>query len=242
MMELSNRLRAVADMVSPGMRLADIGTDHGYVPIYLTEQGRVPFAIAMDINKGPLERADEHIKEAGLTEKIQTRLSNGLQQLEVNEVDTMIAAGMGGGLVIMILTEGAKVAHNLKEIILQPQSEIRKVREFLLTSGYEILDENMIFEDGKYYPMMKATYRGVEQSLWDREELEYGKFLLAKKDPVLKSFLEKELQIQEDICRKLEEQTSGRSKERREQITQDMNWIRQILKERFSESFEEADC
>ena len=104
-MELSKRLKAVAELVTPGMRLADVGTDHGYIPIYLTEAGVIPSAIAMDINKGPLERAKEHIREHGLEGKIQTRLSDGLKNLQMNEADCMIAAGMGGGLVIRILSE-----------------------------------------------------------------------------------------------------------------------------------------
>ena len=106
MAELSKRLQAVADLVTPGMRLADVGTDHAYIPIYLTQNGLVPSAIAMDINKGPLERADTHILEHGLDGKIVTRLSDGLVNLKMEEADTMIAAGMGGGLVIHILNEG----------------------------------------------------------------------------------------------------------------------------------------
>ena len=91
MAELSKRLQAVADLVTPGMRLADVGTDHAYIPIYLTQNGLVPSAIAMDINKGPLERADTHILEHGLDGKIATRLSDGLVSLKMEEADTMIA-------------------------------------------------------------------------------------------------------------------------------------------------------
>ena len=124
MAELSKRLQAVADLVTPGMRLADVGTDHAYIPIYLTQNGLVPSAIAMDINKGPLERADTHILEHGLDGKIVTRLSDGLVNLKMEEADTMIAAGMGGGLVIHILNEDPAKTRSLKELILQPQSEL----------------------------------------------------------------------------------------------------------------------
>ena len=119
MAELSKRLQAVADLVTPGMRLADVGTDHAYIPIYLTQNGLVPSAIAMDINKGPLERADTHILEHGLDGKIVTRLSDGLVNLKMEEADTMIAAGMGGGLVIHILNEDPAKTRSLKELVLQ---------------------------------------------------------------------------------------------------------------------------
>ena len=108
-MELSKRLYAVAGLVTKGASVADIGTDHGYIPIYLIEQGISPKAIALDINKGPLERARMHIVGHGLKDRIETRLSDGLEAVMPGEVDTMIAAGMGGGLIIKILTEGKEV-------------------------------------------------------------------------------------------------------------------------------------
>ena len=140
-MELSKRLQAVADLVTEGASVADIGTDHGYIPIYLIEHHIAEKVIALDINRGPLERARMHIVGHGLKEKIETRLSDGLEKVLPGEVDTMIAAGMGGGLVIKILMEGRTVADALDTMILQPQSEIGKVRRisiymFPSTSSY----------------------------------------------------------------------------------------------------------
>ena len=182
MAELSKRLQAVADLVTPGMRLADVGTDHAYIPIYLTQNGLVPSAIAMDINKGPLERADTHILEHGLDGKIVTRLSDGLVNLKMEEADTMIAAGMGGGLVIHILNEDPAKTRSLKELILQPQSELAKVRRYLEEHRFRIVAEDMVEEDGKYYPIMKVIpteqkglyAEGVPAA---EEELEYRKYL-----------------------------------------------------------------
>lgn len=131
-MELSKRLRAVADLVSPGLIIADVGTDHAYVPIQLVEEGRIPSAIAMDINEGPLLRAEKHIREHGLEHKIETRRSSGLKELKVQEAQSMIAAGMGGALIIQILSDCPEIVISLKECILQPQSEIGKVRKFLI--------------------------------------------------------------------------------------------------------------
>ena len=125
-MELSKRLQAVADLVTAGCRVADVGTDHAYIPIALVQEGRIPGAVAMDVNTGPLERARLHVAENRLEEKIELRLSDGLAALSPGEADSVVIAGMGGGLVIRILTEGAQTVRGVKECILQPQSEIEK--------------------------------------------------------------------------------------------------------------------
>ena len=121
------KIQAVADLVTAHYKLADIGTDHAYIPIYLTQQKKITEAVALDVNEGPLQRAEEHIRENGLEAEIETRLSNGFQALQPGEVQSAVIAGMGGGLVIRILTEGEEVVRKLEECILQPQSEIGKV-------------------------------------------------------------------------------------------------------------------
>lgn len=191
-MELSKRLEAVASLVTKGMRLADVGTDHGYIPIFLVEKGVIPSAIAMDINDGPLMRAREHIQEHGLCSKIKTRKSDGLKELDVKETESMIAAGMGGALIIKILSDSPEVAASLKECILQPQSEIGKVRRFLIKNGFFIDEENMVYEDGKYYPMLRAIPGKKETQPYREEEYLFGRCLLEKKNQVLWSFLERE--------------------------------------------------
>ena len=158
-MELSKRLSAVAALVTNGYRLADIGTDHAYIPICLAGTGRIPEAVAMDVNPGPLLRAEENIRMHGLEDRIKTRISDGFASLEKGEADAAVIAGMGGPLMIRILREGAEVVSTLKECVLQPQSEIEKVRAFLLEEGFFFLDEDMVEEDGKYYPMMKVQPR-----------------------------------------------------------------------------------
>lgn len=236
MMELSIRLQAVANLVTPGMRLADVGTDHAYIPIYLVEQNRIPSAIAMDIGKGPLERAVEHIGEYGLREQIQTRLSDGLKNLKKEEADAMIAAGMGGGLVIKILSDSRETARSLKELILQPQSEIAKVRAYLLTNGYRIAEENMVLDDGKYYPMMKAVPEQADlcaEASYLPEELEFGRILLGEKNPVLKQFLEREIGINQTILESLAGQESGRARERMEEIRARIEYIETTLRKYF---------
>ena len=158
MVKISERLRTAAGLIGEGERLADVGTDHGYVPIYLVERKRIPSAIAMDIRTGPLERAREHIRMYGMEDYIQTRLSDGVAALKPGEADTILIAGMGGGLVIHILESGRVICEQAHGLVLQPQSELPKVRRFLMENGYVTEREEMVMEDGKYYPMMRVHF------------------------------------------------------------------------------------
>ena len=208
MVKISNRLTTAAALVTQGYTLADVGTDHGYIPIYLLQQKKIPSAIAMDINEGPLERAKEHIALYGLQAYIQTRLSDGVAALKPGEVEAVLIAGMGGGLVMHILKDGEKVCQSAKELILQPQSEIERVREFLREAGYTILAEDMVYEDGKFYPMMKVQYQGENVEELKLSDL-YGGLLLQNRHPVLKTFLEKERLIYTGIKENLAKQPAS---------------------------------
>ena len=194
MVKLSNRLLSVASFVTEGNVLADVGTDHGYIPIYLMQEGRIERAIAMDINAGPLERAKEHITQYGLETYIETRLSDGVAALTPGEADSILIAGMGGGLILHILEEGETVCRQAKELILQPQSEIERVRVWLYNAGYVILEENIVFEDEKFYPMMRVQYQGIKDEKRAENTLfcRYGSQLLKMAHPVLKQYLERE--------------------------------------------------
>lgn len=239
---LSDRLQAIASMVTPGNRVCDIGCDHGFVPIYLVQQGISPGALAMDVREGPLSQAGIHIRECGLEALIQIRLSDGLASFRTGEADTLICAGMGGRLMMRILVEEAEKAVSFRELILQPQSEIQLFRAFLRGQGYLVTDENMIEEDGKFYPMMKAVYLGnnvqsaetgrkpveinktlpQEESSGDNDgqddfriqmEDRYGPLLLQRKHPVLYRYLEREVRICDKILEQMRAQgTDGPEK------------------------------
>lgn len=226
-MELSKRLQAVADLVGKGMVLADIGTDHGYIPIYLIETQKCPKAYAMDINEGPLLHAKEHIREHGLEEKIEVRQSDGVKALAVGECESLIIAGMGGALTIKIMEDGAEVFQNLKEFVLQPQSEIEKVRQYLCENGYRIVEENMVLEDGKFYPMMKVV-RGRDSG-YRIEELRYGRYLLEQRHPVLKMYLEKEVKTKEMILKNLESEAGERIEKRAQEIREEIVCAKKAL-------------
>lgn len=225
-MQLSLRLSAIADMVTTGNRLVDVGCDHGYLPVYLIQQKKIPSAIAMDVRKGPLSRAKEHILQYGLEEYIQTRLSDGLENLKAGEGDTLVIAGMGGPLMERILTDGKSVRDSFSELILQPQSDIPHFRRFIQSQGWEITEEKMVEEDGKFYPMMRVVkaYCDVasetealalqcdsdEMAAVERMRTPYtleeafGKFLLKEHNPVLYRYLLKEERIRTAILKQLQ--------------------------------------
>ena len=232
-MELSKRLQAVADLVSEGLVVADVGTDHGYIPIYLIETKKSPKAFAMDVNKGPLLRAKEHIAEHGLETRIETRLSDGVRALQKGECDCVVVAGMGGALTIKIMEEGKDIFRNLKEFVLQPQSELQKVRAYLCENAYFIAEENMVLEDGKFYPMFRVI-NGQSQE-YQAIELCYGKLLLEQKNAVLKNFLEKEKAVKELILSNLEQSFGEHIETRRKEIQEELEGIEYAL-QRYYES------
>lgn len=228
-MQLSKRLLNIAEMVTPGNRLVDVGTDHGYVPIYLMQKGVINEALAMDINKGPLVGADKHIEEAGFVGKIRTRLSDGLKEYKKGEGDTILIAGMGGALVVKILSASIDKLEDIKELVLSPQSEIFLVREFLKESGFVIQDEKMVYDEEKYYTIIKAV-PGVDSNTYTEWEMYYGYKMLEKKDEVLKGFLEKEHKNYVKIMDSLSMQISETAIVRRQEIYAKVKGIEKAIK------------
>lgn len=245
MITLSKRMEAIASMITPGGVLADVGTDHGYIPIYQVQLHRNPHAIAMDLRKGPLERATEHIRQFGLTGQIKTRLSDGVAALEPGEADSIVVAGMGGELILHILREGEAVCRQAKELILQPQSEIAAVRRYLREHGYYVDAEDMVFEDGKYYPMMRvrngskgAQMQAGEPDEETGQELEdlYGALLLKNAHPVLMQYLPYQHEQLCTILEGLEKQPdSDKIADRICQIRQQIVW-NEMAQQRMKES------
>lgn len=228
-MQLSRRLAAIGEMVTEGNRLADVGCDHGYLPVALLLDKKIPSAIAMDVRKGPLARAVEHIALYGLEDYIETRLSDGLEALRPGEAESLVIAGMGGPLMERILTEGAKVRDSFQELILQPQSDIGHFRRYLGEQGFTIVEEKIILEEGKFYPMMKAVPGKME----DYQEMDYafGKLLLRERNPVLKQYLQREAGIREKILGKLQESPTPCARKRLEEVKEEQAVIQAALQE-----------
>ena len=224
-MQLSLRLSAIAGLVTRGNRLVDVGCDHGYLPVSLYLDGKIPGAIAMDVRKGPLSRAQEHISQYGLDAYIETRLSDGLEALKPGEGDTLVIAGMGGPLMERILTDGAGVRESFQEMILQPQSDIPHFRRFVRKIGWQITEEEMVLEDGKFYPMMKAIRDQKCNESWTPLEEMFGKYLLQEKNPVLQQFLQRELRIRQNILTKLQKAETEETKKRRNEVEEEKQLI-----------------
>ncbi len=192
-MNLSLRLNKICEAVNECESLCDVGCDHGYVSIELVKSGKVSKVLAMDVNEGPLASAKANISAAGLSGKIETRLSDGLHNIKEGEsFDAILIAGMGGRLTEKILTEGRETVLCAKQLILQPQSEIFLVRRLIKKLGFEIIREFCIKDAGKYYFLMDArrAENTSEEPSGDSEFFEkYSKFLLCSKDPVYREFL-----------------------------------------------------
>lgn len=201
-MNLSLRLQKIADFVPDGEVMADVGTDHGHLPIYLVSSHKVKRAIAMDVRSGPLSRAEQAIRICGLQEQIQVRLSDGLAALLPGEAETVVIAGMGGALIQKIIGEGKHMWDSVGRWILSPQSEIGETRHWLERHGFSIEKEAMVLDAGKYYVIMDVT-RGFMH--FKREcEYTYGEYLIHTGDSVLKEYLELEIKKTQDIKQKLE--------------------------------------
>lgn len=226
-MEISNRLRTIAEMVTKGHTACDVGTDHGYLAIYLIEQEISDRVIAMDVAKGPLSKAQANIALYHYEDRIETRLSDGLEKLKADEASTVIMAGMGGILIKNLLEKGREILKSVDEIILSPHTDVELVRRYLLENGYAIQEESMLLEEGKYYIIMKAVW-GTQK--YEKEcEYRYGKELLAKHSPVLREYLEKELVKLSRLHENLVDVSTENSIRRRTELEEEIQCIREGL-------------
>ena len=206
-MKLTDRLLKIASLVTKGKRVADIGTDHGYIPVYLLNKGYVDFAILADVNKGPLENARREVRHNNLSDKVDLRLGSGIEVLNENEVDEVIIAGMGGILIGELLEAKKNVAHSLDKLILQPMQAQDELRKYLLNNGYEILDEVLVKEDFRIYEIIVAKYTSVNTIIEDDIYYEVGKKLIENKDPLVNELVDKKIFMYNSILKKLEGKT-----------------------------------
>lgn len=221
---LSERLKMVAGLIHQGNVVADIGTDHGYLPVYIVKQHISEHVIGMDLRKGPLQKAQHNIKLYNADSNIELRLSDGLDKLNNNEAQTITICGMGGKLIQRILTSGKDKFNSTTQLIVSPQSEIEEFRAFLDSEGYVVVSEHMLKEDGQYYliinchigdnlsekVMAAKKYNMAECNISDNEEIydnitrsrtynRYGRILLESKDACLYEYLIKEKKLNENI-------------------------------------------
>ena len=185
---LDNRMMKIADSVPIGSVLADIGTDHGKLPIYLAQTGKITKAVAADINEMPLMKAVNNIRKYGLEDIIDTYLTNGLIGIERYSPDCVVIAGMGGELIEQILTEGT-IDKKGVTFVLQPMTKEASLRKYLCENGFLITDEHIV-KDRKIYQIICAKYMGERYRLSPCETL-LGRVNIAKKDALFGEFLKK---------------------------------------------------
>ncbi len=169
--KLSKRLNAAASLVRQGAYIADVGTDHAYLPIALCLEGKVRGGVASDINEGPIFCARQHINEYGLNKKIDTVLCDGLDKIETYRPDDILILGMGGELISDIISRAEFTKNKNIRLILQPMTHPEVVRRFLLGNGYDIVEE-LLVEEEKIYQIICAEYSGNTDILRDHSEAE----------------------------------------------------------------------
>lgn len=157
--DLGPRLQKCADFVREGSRFADIGTDHGYLPIWLVKTGRVKSAVAADIGEGPISAARKNAEKYHV--EIKTVLSDGFKNIDPEEVEDAVIAGMGGGLISSIIYQAPWLRDESKRLILEPMTAIPELREFLAENGFEVIREDAVKDEGKVYSVMLVRFSGI---------------------------------------------------------------------------------
>ncbi|MFA6308428.1 MAG: class I SAM-dependent methyltransferase [Clostridia bacterium] len=235
-MELKGRLALIASKVQKANIVADIGTDHAYIPIFLVENGVCKSVIASDVRKGPLKAAKLNIKNAGFEDKIETLMGDGLETISENKADVIIIAGMGGILISKILTEGKAMAKSAKSLILQPMNRLDEVRKWLTENDFEIYDEELCAEGEKIYNVICAKHfsqadikkhkekknnennknnnksgnrNSTGNSISEAAYLFIGKKLIEKKDPLLGKMLKNKIRQLDKAIKEMKNSSSN---------------------------------
>ncbi|MGM0500979.1 MAG: tRNA (adenine(22)-N(1))-methyltransferase [Bacillota bacterium] len=188
-MNLSPRLKKIVSFIDLPTTVADIGTDHAYIPIYLAKYSDCPLIIASDYNQDPYQVAKNNVKQAGVANQVEVRLGSGLTVLNANEVDTAIIAGMGGQTIKKILTANYKLAQQLEKIILQPMAGASSLRKWLVDQEFAIIDEGLVQEKEKLYQIIVVEPGKMEVE--DEFLLELGPKLITQQDELLDLYFDK---------------------------------------------------
>lgn len=228
-MILSERLKTIADFVPQNSIVGDIGTDHGYLPVYLIENRISKKVIGTDISSNSLKKIKQFVDLKGLNNFIDIRLGDGLNVIKPFEIDTVVIAGMGGLLIRDILSYNKDVTDSITYFILQPNVAAKELREYLYDNNFTILDEKLVKESNKFYEVIYAT-RG-KCLLKDSIYLEVGEKLISNKDHLLKDFINYKINVAEEIIRELENKDTSRSKERYLELNKEIMDLKAVLKE-----------
>lgn|SRR5699024_5975080 len=227
-LQLSKRLKTVSQFVKKSEKVADIGSDHAYLPIYLIQHRLIPAAIAGEVVEGPFQNAKKKAKDYQLEDKISVRFGNGLHILNgEDEIGTVTICGMGGLLIANILNEGInkQILSKSTRLVLQPNNAEKDLRLFLQINQYEIIKEAIVEEHNKIYEVIVAEYKS-EKIKYSEDELTFGPLLLKKKTSTFYKKWQAELNIHENI---LEQLRNTKNIKKIEAIQEKIHQIKKVL-------------
>lgn len=224
--KLSKRLTKIIEMITLGSTVADIGTDHGYLPVHLVINGISPRVIATDVNEQPLASAAKLVTFLVLEKKIDLRLGDGLSILVPGEVETIVIAGIGASNELKILEESPQILNSTNRLILQPMRGTPKIRAWLVKHGWRIIDEELVLEDHIFYEIIAAEKGNSVLSI---DEVENGPMLLKKKHPLLKEFIKEKIETLELIDKSLEKSTNLNTKGQKQDIIEQINDLKRVI-------------
>jgi tRNA (adenine22-N1)-methyltransferase len=245
MLRLSKRLETIANGVPEGSRLADIGSDHALLPVYLAQQKHIIKAVAGEVNEGPFQAASKQVREAGLEAIIDVRHGNGLEVVAAGEIDVITIAGMGGTLIADILEAGKHKLANVSLLILQPNVGEYNVRSWLLNNHWVLRDEQILEEDGKIYEVLTAApvklVKTSNEELYQERQLpnrmtvnrdmllRLGPFLLHKPEAAWFRKWQSELDKLDMIMQRLALSALPESRVKERELQQEIDWIREVI-------------
>jgi len=224
--KLDGRLLSAAALVLPGKAAADIGTDHNYLPVYLVANGICPYVIATDKAPQPYENAQQLVDLLSLSRQISVRRGDGLKVVEPGEAATIILAGMGGRLIMDILSGAPAVTARAERLVLQPQKNIDLLRRWLGENGWRIVAESIAFDSGFYYVIMAAEHGDMDLS---DDEAEFGPCLLREGHPLFPQYLGLKLADLQTLIERLAEREGLETRCRLEQLRRQAGRIERIL-------------
>jgi len=226
-LRLPDRLISIINFIPPASNVADVGTDHALLPVYLVKQGIAARVIAGDLNDGPLEAARRNVYEAGLAGEISIRQGYGLDIIEPGEADIAVIAGMGGSTIREIIRDSGSKAATLKQLVLQPMADAGPLREWLVENGWRIAAEELVREDNRIYEIISAV-PGREETT-DRMLIAIGPRLFEQRNPLLVELLNREIQKQKDIMSAMTQSKSKHTYEKMNRISEETKKLERIV-------------
>lgn len=233
-MKIPERIIRIAGFIPKGTIVADIGTDHALLPVYLIQNGICPKVIASDLYPGPLETAKANVLLFGLNAFIEIRQGDGLQPLEPGEADVIVVAGMGGVKIKDILAASPDVLKSARRLVLQPQSAAGSLRRWLLENNWSLMDEDLVLENGLFYVIIVAEPRPLDSSCAGEEDdllLEIGPRLVEKRHPLLVPFLQEKIKNMESVLKALRYARTPAAKKMRQEWKKKIDFFKGVIED-----------